>query len=85
MTLTTLYQFLIGKITLVQESEKPWGDTSVYVEIANAGFDREVSTEHKFHIHELPVGEDVSDETDPCSSAGGHWNPFAVDIKGEII
>lgn len=69
-------------ITFTQEENKPWSDTTVFVRIANAGFDQERTEGHKYHIHTSPVSADVKATESRCSSTGGHWNPYEVDIKG---
>ena len=33
---------------------------------------------HKWHVHQKPVKNDA---TSGCSSPGGHYNPFMVDVN----
>ncbi|XP_076458493.1 uncharacterized protein LOC143292195 [Babylonia areolata] len=36
---------------------------------------------HKWHVHENHVGDDVTATSGRCQSAGGHFNPFMVNVK----
>lgn len=71
-----------GTITFTQERDKPWTDTTVFVRMAVAGFNQDETKNHKYHIHTDPVAADGGSKDSPCSSTGGHWNPYDVNIQG---
>lgn len=65
---------------MVQETDKPWADSSFFVRMANAEGDE--TTAHKYHIHKNMTGSDQLAAEGRCRSADGHWNPFDVRVDG---
>jgi len=66
ITIGTEKSQIKGIIRFTKESD---GTVTVVGDIRNLG----PNTTHGFHIHELG---DVSDETSPCGSTAGHFNPY---------
>ncbi|CAK8683483.1 unnamed protein product [Clavelina lepadiformis] len=55
-----------GTMYLRQVEDKPYDDTTVFVELAN--LNGSVSMSHNYHVHVYPIGAD-------CASAGPHYDP----------
>lgn len=71
-----------GSIYLTQYlySDGGLSDTGILVDLGNK--DGSITTGHKWHVHEKPVGDDA---TSGCLSPGGHYNPFMVDVNNNYI
>ncbi|XP_048585307.1 uncharacterized protein LOC116604439 [Nematostella vectensis] len=57
-------------------------DTAIYLDLKLK--DGAKTTDHNWHVHEKPVGDDMTKPVDDgrCSSLGPHYNPYNVDVEG---
>ncbi|CAG2196972.1 unnamed protein product [Mytilus edulis] len=63
-------------MTQYRYSDGGLSDTGVLVDLVNT--DGSKTNGHKWHVHQKPVKYDA---TSGCSSPGGHYNPFMVDVN----
>jgi len=68
-----------------QEREKPWTDTTVFVELTDGGETTQTTLNHNFHIHTDPLGDDYLSADGRCLSVQGHWNPFRAAVDGTYV
>ena len=73
---------VIGFIVLRQPTDQWYASTQIYMEL-DYGTERTSRTiDHNWHVHETPANDDFISPTSRCQSAGGHFNPYAVDLQG---
>ncbi|XP_052772106.1 uncharacterized protein LOC128211398 isoform X2 [Mya arenaria] len=76
---------VIGMIVLRQPKDQWHACTQIYMEL-DYGTERESATiNHNWHIHETPLGADFLSPNARCQSAGGHYNPYKVDLNGDYM
>ncbi|XP_064602134.1 uncharacterized protein LOC135468049 [Liolophura sinensis] len=63
-------------LTQVRYGDGRLSDTQVYVDLSYPINPSKKTLQHNWHIHEKPVGVGQG-----CGSAGGHYNPYHVDVK----
>nr|QDX46957.1 superoxide dismutase [Azumapecten farreri] len=76
---------IIGYIFLRQpQVNGPLSETQVYMELDYGNSAAPVATvDHNWHIHVNRINEAFGmDVSQRCSSVGGHYNPFSVDLGG---
>lgn len=73
---------VIGRIVFAQTRNDYYSDTHVFVEVSYANGIQKPTFNHNWHVHEDPVCDLFNDRPCNCSAAGGHFNPFRVNVKG---
>lgn len=73
---------VIGRIVFTQIRNNYYADTHVYVELSYANGIQTPTVDHNWHVHENPVCSLFNDRPCSCSAAGGHFNPFRVNVTG---
>lgn len=72
---------VIGEIWFTQLKNNPLSDVSVFLDVSHGNPDTVPTKNHNWHIHTSPISSERDDSKDRCSSTGGHWNPFKVDVE----
>ncbi|XP_040296699.1 uncharacterized protein LOC121008312 isoform X2 [Bufo bufo] len=66
---------VVGRIMFWQAQNDPYSDLTIYVELSHGS--GSASGGHNWHIHRVPLQDSES-----CTKAGGHYNPFNVPVNG---
>jgi Cu/Zn superoxide dismutase len=74
-----------GRIIFRQPEDDPYADTSIFVEsLIYSDGSKKDSFEHKWHVHNNIPGRDYFNWTGRCLSAGGHYNPYKLDLDQNV-
>ena len=74
---------VIGHIVLRQPVGMWYAETQVYLELNYGSMSTSQTTGHKWHVHQLPMGDDMMSASERCMSVKGHYNPYVVDLAGD--
>ena len=74
---------VIGRIVLTQDANDRYADTQVFVELNYANGVTSPTKDHDWHVHVNRVCSDFNGKSCECSAAGGHYNPFKVNLDGD--
>lgn len=74
---------VIGHIVLRQPAGMWYAETQIYMELNYGTMSTSSTANHNWHVHELPVGNDMLSQTERCMSVTGHYNPYVVDLAGD--
>ncbi len=70
-----------GRIIFKQPDDDYFEDTQIFVEsLVYSDGSKNDSAEHKWHVHTQIPGRDFFNWTGRCLSAGGHFNPYNIDL-----
>lgn len=73
---------IAGRIIFRQPQEDQYEDTYVYVEpLIYSDGSKNDTFDHKWHVHVNIPGRDFFNWTGRCLSAGGHFNPYKIDLE----
>ena len=74
---------VIGRIVLTQDANDRFADTQVFVELNYANGVTSPTKDHNWHVHVNSVCSDFNGKSCACSAAGGHYNPYNVNLGGD--
>ena len=70
-----------GRILFRQPEDDPTEDTQIFVEsLIYSDGSKNDTFDHKWHVHTNIPGRDFFNWTGRCLSAGGHYNPYKIDL-----
>ena len=65
-----------------QPQDDPFEDTLIFVEsLIYSDGSKNDTFDHKWHVHNNIPGRDFFNWTGRCLSAGGHFNPYKIDLE----
>ena len=65
-----------------QPADDPFEDTLIFVEsLIYSDGSKNDTFDHKWHVHNNIPGRDFFNWTGRCLSAGGHFNPYKIDLE----
>jgi len=71
-----------GRIIFRQPADDPFEDTLIFVEsLIYSDGSKNDTFDHKWHVHNNIPGRDFFNWTGRCLSAGGHFNPYKIDLE----
>lgn len=71
-----------GRIIFRQPQDEPFEDTLIFVEsLIYSDGNKNDTFDHKWHVHNNIPGRDYFNWTGRCLSAGGHFNPYKIDLE----
>lgn len=73
---------VIGHIVLRQPKGMWYAETQIYMELNYGTMSTVQTMNHNWHVHELPMGDDMLSAVNRCQSVKGHYNPYQVDLSG---
>ena len=82
-TVATFMSPVIGRVVLTQDAKDKYADTQVFVELNYANGVTSQTKDHYWYVHVDGVCSDVNCRSCACSTAGGHHNPFKVNLGGD--
>nr|ALK82329.1 copper/zinc superoxide dismutase [Pinctada fucata] len=82
-TVATFKSPVIGRIVMMQDAGDRFADTQVYVELNYANGITTSTSYHAWHVHVNEICSDFNGKSCACSSAGGHFNPYNVELQGD--
>ncbi|UXI20114.1 hypothetical protein NH340_JMT06057 [Sarcoptes scabiei] len=74
----TFYYPIVGSIIFQQSEIDPFSETTVFGELFYADGSGNVTTNHAWRVHMMPIGHDFYNWTRRCFSAGDVYNPFEI-------
>lgn len=74
---------VIGYIVLRQPKNMWYAETQVYVELNYGSSSSARTVDHNWHVHQVPIVDDMLSSTSRCHSVLGHYNPYNVNLLGD--
>ncbi|XP_041641888.1 uncharacterized protein cusr [Cheilinus undulatus] len=69
---------VVGEMTFTQLKGNPLSDVSIFMDLSYGNSSTAPTQNHNWHVHTYPISSESDNDANRCSTAGGHWNPFAV-------
>lgn len=76
--ITTFYFPVHGQVVLRQELDKPYGETTVLVELSYSDGQLNNTANHNWILHENFAGRDFYNWSRRCDSTGSIYNPIKI-------
>ncbi|KAL4232370.1 hypothetical protein ACF0H5_009938 [Mactra antiquata] len=74
---------VIGYMVFKQPKDMWYMDTQIYVELDYGSSSSSATINHNWHVHQVPVGNDMLGTSQRCQSVQGHYNPYSVLLQGD--